>query len=73
MQKQRLSRKQWDLIHDAVLYYETVVEDECNSGRFEFDENYESDPAYIEMNRRLSELSEIIAIVSRKINKGENK
>lgn len=73
MQKQRLSRKQWELVHSAVLYYETVVEDECNSERFEFDENYENDPAYIEMNRRLSELEEIVEIVSRKINKGENK
>lgn len=74
MAKQEFTRKQLDLINSAVAYYLTVVEDEYDETGLDFDENYESDPAYIKMDKQRREIEAIQEIVLRKLNnKGENK
>jgi hypothetical protein len=74
MPKHDFTPKQLDFINSALAYYLTVVEDEYDESGLDFDENYESDPAYIKMDKQRREIEEIQRIVLRKLNnKGENK
>lgn len=74
MPKQNFTRKQLDFINSALAYYLTVVEDEYDENGLDFDENYESDPAYIKMDKQRRQIYAIQEIILGQLNnKGENK
>ena len=70
MAKQDFTLKQLNLINSAVSYYLTVVEDEYDENGLDFDENYQSDPAYIKMDKKRRQIYEIQEIILEKLNKG---
>jgi hypothetical protein len=74
MPKQDFTLEQLDFINSALAYYLTVVEDEYDESGLDFDEDYESSPAYIKMDKQRREIEAIQRIVLKKLNnKGENK
>jgi hypothetical protein len=66
MTKPRMTEARLRLLLLALRKLEQEVEDGYTKNGWEFDEDYENDPDYQEMNRQLSELEKVADIVERK-------
>ena len=66
MSKPRMTEARLRLLLLALSYLREEIEESETKDSWKFDEDYENDPDYQEMNRRLSELEAVTDIVLRK-------